>query len=377
MRITVVKTTVLATLVASFVMVSFGQYKGSPVKKEGIEKALKSHQFQTRDIVEMIQTNGVDFQVTPDVEQELVSAGARAQVIAAAKANYRASATTARTETTTPTTKTVNDANTNTNTSTGKAYSGKPLSKDAIVTLLENGVADAQVRSNVAARGVDFKATSGDKNEIIKAGGSQALINVIGVSYIGQNSAAAVDTYAATTTAAAPTNRYNELIDQAINQYDVQKNSAAAIATLKQAIAVDPRQPRAYQQVGFAYLYGQKNFEEAENYMKQAIEHGGSAVFRVFHDHGTAFADTCQGSLFVAKDTIRFESDNNVHTFETPDASIKTVKMQNSFLSAFNARRGAFKIELKTGENDSKNYNFAPLTNDAQESKMILRLIAK
>ena len=352
-----------------------GQYKGSPVKKEKLVSVLRSHQLQTREIVEVIQTNGVDFQVTLDVEQELVSAGARTQVIAAAKANYRASATTARTESTTPTTKPGN--NTNTNPNTGKAYSGKPLSKDAIVTLLENGVADAQVRSNVAARGVDFKATSGDKSEIIKAGGSQALINVIGVSYIGQNSAAAVDTYATTTTAAAPTNRYNELIDQAINQYDVQKNSAAAIATLKQAIAVDPRQPRAYQQVGFAYLYGQKNFEEAENYMKQAIEHGGSAVFRVFHDHGTAFTDTCQGSLFVAKDTIRFESDNNVHTFETPDASVKAVKMQNSFLSAFNARRGAFKIELKTGENDSKNYNFAPLTNDAQESKMILRLIAK
>ena len=129
-----------------------------------------------------------------------------------------------------------------------------------------------QVRSNVAARGVDFKLTASDKSEIMKAGGSQALINVIGVSYIGQNSAAAVDTYATTTTAVAPTNRYNELIDQAINQYDVQKNSAAAIATLKQAIAVDPAQPRAYQQVGFAYLYGQKNFDEAENYMKQAIE---------------------------------------------------------------------------------------------------------
>lgn len=354
------------TLAVSF---GFGQYTGDPVQKDKLVSALRSHQLQTNDIVAAIKTAGVDFQVTPDVEQELVSAGARPQVIAAAKANYRTHATVA--PTTTAGTRNSNPPPGN------KTFSGKPLNKDAIVTLLENGVADAQVRSNVAARGVDFKLTSSDKGEILKAGGSQALINVIGVSYAGanQNSAGANDTR--NTSAATPSNRYNELIDQAINQYDVQKNSAASIATLKQAITVDPAQPRAYQQLGFAYLYGQKNFDEAESYMKQAIEHGGSAVFRVFHDHGTAFTDTCQGSLFIAKDTVRFESDNNVHTFETPDASIKNTKMQNSFLSAFNARRGAFKIELKTGENDSKNYNFAPLTNDAKESQMIIRLIAK
>ncbi|MBV9241326.1 MAG: hypothetical protein JO314_04885 [Acidobacteria bacterium] len=353
-----------ATVAAS---VASAQYTGTPVKKDKLLNALRSHQLQTRDIVDAINTAGVDFQVTPDVEQELVAAGARPQVIVAAKANYRAPATVA----TNPGPKGSNPPGPT------KSFSGKPLSKDAIVTLLENGVADAQVRSNVAARGVDFKPTAADKNDIKSAGGSQALINVIGVSYAGAepNSVGATGNY--NTTASAPASRYNELIDQAIFQYDVQKNSAAAIETLKQAIALNPAQPRAYQQVGFAYLYGQKNFDEAESYMKQAIDHGGSAVFRVFHDHGSAFMDTCQGSLFIAKDTVRFESDNNVHTFETADSSIKATKMQNSFLSAFNARRGAFKIELKTGDNDSKNYNFAPLTNDANESKMIIRLIAK
>ena len=86
---------------------------------------------------------------------------------------------------------------------------------------------------------------------------------------------------------------------------------------------------------------------------------------------------TCTGSLFIARDTVRYESDDNIHTFETSDGDIKEVKMGNKFASMFNARQGSFKITLKSGENASKNYNFAPATNDSQESKMIIRMIGK
>jgi tetratricopeptide (TPR) repeat protein len=351
-------------VMAAGVSATAGQYSGSPVKKDKLLNVLRSHQLQTREIVAAINTAGVDFQVTPDVEQELVSAGARPQVIAAAKANYRAPAVAVKQPV-------KGGAPTK-----GPKKTGQPLTKDAIVTLLENGVADAQVRTNVEARGVSFKATTADKTEIRNAGGSVALVNLIAQSYTNPNENAAANNDTPTT-GGGGSNRYNELIDLAIQQYDVQKNSAAAIETLKQAIGVDPIQPRAYQQVGYAYLYGQKNFEQAEIFMKQAIDHGGSAVFRVFHDHGALMTDTCQGSLFVAKDTVRFESDDNKHTFETTDVLIKKVKMASAFFKVFNMRAGAFKIELKTGENDSKNYNFAPLTNDAKESKMIIKLIGK
>src|SRR3954469_17794964 len=67
-----------------------GQYKGAAATKDGLIRSLKSHQFQTRDFVNLIQNNGVDFEVTPEIEQELVAAGARPQMIAAAKSNYRA-----------------------------------------------------------------------------------------------------------------------------------------------------------------------------------------------------------------------------------------------------------------------------------------------
>jgi hypothetical protein len=114
--------------------------------------------------------------------------------------------------------------------------------------------------------------------------------------------------------------------------------------------------------------------------MKQAIDHGGSAVFRVTHDHGVV-GSNCEGSLFIARDTVRYESDDNKHTFETADGNINKVKMDKSFFSAFSTalknKGGAFKFELKTGDNDSKNYVFTPKTNDSEESKMIIRLIGK
>lgn len=371
MRFFFFKSIALAIIIVAAAAGAIGQYKGAAATKDGLIKALNSHQFQTRDFVNLIQTNGVDFVVTPEIEQELVAAGARPPMIAAAKANYRAPATASR-----PATNNAGRAG-NQGSSTGKTpKGGTPLSKDAIIALLQNGISDAQVRTNVENKGVSFKASAKDKTDIRNAGGSVALANLVEKSYVNPSESST----GANDLATGGSNKYNSLIDLAIQQYDVQKNSAAAIETLKQAIALDPAQPRAYQQAGFAYLYGQKNFAEAESYMKQAIDHGGSAVFRVTHDHGVLGTND-EGSLFIAKDIVRYESDDNKYTFETTDENIKKVKMDKGFLSTFStalkAKAGAFRFELKTGENDSKNYVFTPKTNDDQESKMIIRLVGK
>ncbi|MBV9215693.1 MAG: SEL1-like repeat protein [Acidobacteria bacterium] len=343
----------VAVSVAVFSVAGFAQYKGSPVKKEKLINVLRSRQLQTREIVSVIRSNGVDFEVSPPVESELVSAGARPEVIAAAKANYRAPAVAAKT--------------------LPSKFTGEPLGKDAIVTLLQNGVADLQVRKNVQSRGVNFKPTAADKLDIKKAGGSVALVTLIETSFATPNQAAVSSSDTATT----GSDTYNNLIDKAVAQYDTAKDTTGAITTLQQAVSADPNEARAYQQLGYMYLYGQKNFTEAEKYMRLAIERGGSAVFRVFHDHDGFFNSTCQGSLFIAKDTVRFESDDNKHTFETTDESIKSIKMNSLLTTFFKVKSGSFNFKLKTGETESKNYNFAPLTDNALESKMIIRLIGK
>jgi hypothetical protein len=338
----------------------FGQtYKGLAVKKEKLISVLRSKQLQTREIVNIINSNGVDFQMTPTVQTELVGAGARPEVIEAVRNNYRAPAIVKPSPGMTGKTK----------------FSGNPLGKEAIITLLENGVADAQVRKNVESRGVSFKSTPQIKAEIKSAGGSIALLNLIAASYVsGERSAPTSSGY---TAANAPVD-YDSLIDKAVDLYDNKKDKQGALDALQQAVKLDASNARAYQLLGFMNLYGLSNFAEAERNMQESLSRGGSAVFRVFHDHDGLFTDTCTGSLYVARDAVRFESDDNVHTFQTNDTDIQKIKTNSAFKRAFQTKQGSFQIVLKSG--DEKNgikYSFAPLTDDIAESKMVIRLIGK
>ncbi|MDQ6788882.1 MAG: hypothetical protein M3033_18925 [Acidobacteriota bacterium] len=333
----------------------FGQtYKGLAVKKEKLISVLRSKQLQTREIVNIINSNGVDFQLTPTVQTELIGAGARPEVIEAIRNNYRAPA--------------VSKPNPG---ATGKTkFSGSPLGKEAIITLLENGIADAQVRKNVEARGVSFKATPQIKAEIKKAGGTVALLNLIAASYVGGTTNS--------NTASNAVVDYDSLIDKAVDLYDNKKDKQGALNALQEAVKLDAGNARAYQLLGFMQLYGFSNFAEAERNMKESLARGGSAVFRVFHDHDGLFNDTCKGSLYVAKDVVRFESDDNVHTFQTNDADILKIKTNSAFKRAFQTKSGSFQIVLKSGdEKNGVKYSFAPLTDNIAESKMIIRLIGK
>ena len=60
-----------------------------PIKKTGLVKALEINGLSTKEIVDIIRERGVDFRVTPEVEQELRKAGARPELIEAARQNYR------------------------------------------------------------------------------------------------------------------------------------------------------------------------------------------------------------------------------------------------------------------------------------------------
>ena len=61
--------------------------------------------------------------------------------------------------------------------------------------------------------------------------------------------------------------------------------------------------------------------------MREAIENGGSAVFRVFHDDNGNFTQRCSGSLYISPERIRFESDDNIHTFETSIVNVEKIKL--------------------------------------------------
>jgi hypothetical protein len=110
------------------------------------------------------------------------------------------------------------------------------------------------------------------------------------------------------------------------------------------------------------------------------MELGGSAAFRVFHDHlNGSFRETCAGTLFITRTNITFRADDGRDTFEAADNLIKEIKTNKVSGGTFgvllgNKNLGAFHIKVKFGS-DSRNYNFAPLTNKKAESELIIELV--
>lgn len=276
----------LAAALLLFPVASAAQAK-KPITREGLVKAVRINGLSTAELIQQVQSRGVAFRMTPDAEAELRAAGARPEVIAAARANYRPGAVVAG--------------------GGGRRPSGT---------------------SRPPARG-------------------------------GPD--------------------YDDLTDQATAAYDM-RDAGRATQLLRQAIQLSPQQPRAYQLLGFTQLYLQSNLSEAEKNMRKAMELGGSAAFRVFHDHlNGSFNQTCSGTLFVTRTNVTFRADDGRDTFEAADSLIKEIKTNKVSGGAFGMllggkNLGAFHIKVKFG-NDSRNYNFAPLTNKKAESELIIALV--
>jgi hypothetical protein len=258
-----------------------------PITREGLVKAVRINGLSTTELVQQIQSRGVSFKLTPDAEAELGAAGARPEVIAAARANYRSASAAA-----------------------------------------SSGTRRASAGTSRPARG-------------------------------GPD--------------------YDELTDQATAAYDA-RDVSRTTQLLRQAIQLNTQHPRAYQLLGFTQLYLQNNLSEAEQSMRKAIELGGSASFRVFHDHlNDTFNQTCAGTIFVNRTNVTFRADDGRDTFEAADSLIKEIKTNKVSGGAFGMllggkNIGAFHIKVRFGS-DSRNYNFAPLTNKKAEAELIIALV--
>jgi hypothetical protein len=336
-----------------------------PITREGLVKAVRINGLSTVELIQLVQSRGVSFQMTPDAEAELRAAGARPEVIEAARSNYRPGAAP------------VTNASTR---GRSNVPPGPPLSKNEIVTMLQAGTPSARVEQFVDARGVSFQSNAQAAREIKAAGGTNSLVGAIAAGYAapGRTRTPVAGT-ARTAPASARGLDYDDLTDQATAAYDA-RDAARATQLLTRAIQLDAGQPRAYQLLGFTQLYLQNNIAEAEKNMRRAIELGGSASFRVFHDHANgSFKETCSGTLFVTKRNVTFKADDGRDTFEAEDSAVKEIKVNNLAGGAFGVLLGgrdlgAFHIKVKR-DRDSKNYNFAPLTKKKNESELIITLV--
>ena len=335
-----------------------------PITREGLVRAVRINGLSTAELVQQVQSRGVSFQMTADAEAELRAAGARPEVIEAARSNYRAGSA--------PLTNASGRGGSN-------VPAGPPLSKSEVVTMLQAGTPPARVEQFVERRGVSFQSNAQVAREIKAAGGTNSLVGAVAAGYVSPGRGARPGNATRPAPAAARGPDYDDLTDQATAAYDA-RNAALATRLLTQAIALDAAQPRAHQLLGFTRLYLQHDIEDAERHMRRAIELGGSASFRVFHDHANgSFKQTCAGTLFVTKSDVTFKADNGGDTFETEDVNIREIKTNNIAGGAFGALLGgkdlgAFHIKVRRG-GDTKNYNFAPLTRKRNESELIIALV--
>jgi len=335
-----------------------------PYDKDKLLRVVQLNALPTSEVVQAIQQRGVDFRMTSDIESQFRGAGARPEVIDAIRGNYRAGAGSP------PPSNPPNNPSNNPSNNTrppSNVPAGPPLAKNEIITLLQSGVPTTRVEQFVEVRGVSFSITPQIAREIKEAGGNNALIGAI--------TAKASEPPPSSPGRSGPASRpvpagpdYDDLTDKAVAAMQA-NNTYAAIRFLQQAVAVDSSKPQAYGLLGFAQLYGSKDIMAAERSMRAAIERGGGAPFRVYHDHDKFFNTFCQGSLFVSKSNVTFRADDGNHTFEATRQDIKETKL-NGFVGA---QYGAY--HLKVGAGKGETYNFAPFNKQKSEANLVISLI--
>ncbi|HSB08166.1 MAG TPA: hypothetical protein VLM38_01535 [Blastocatellia bacterium] len=348
-----------ASALFAIMLTGSGQVQAKrPYEKDKLLRVVQLNALPTSEVIQAIEQRGVDFQVTSDVESQFRQAGARPEVIDTMRANYRSA-----TSSPPPSTPSAPSAP---RPPTG-VPAGAPLSKPEIITLLQSGVPSARVEQFVEARGVSFSITPQIAREIRDAGGNNALIGAI----TAKASEAPVSSTGSNPRPPVPAGPdYDDLTDRAV-AFMQANNSYGAISLLQQAVKLDPSKPLAYGLLGFAQLYGSRDNVAAERSLRAAIERGGGAPFRVYHDHDGFFNTFCQGSLFVARANVTFKGDDGKHAFGANRADIKEAKL-NGFMGA---QYNAFHLKVAVGSGKPENFNFAPATRQKPESNLIISLI--
>lgn len=259
-------------------------------------------------------------------------------------------------------------------------YKGAPVKKDRLIQALRTRqLQTGDIVTIINRNGVDFELTPAVRKSLIAAGARPEVIKAVSNNprlpskNDNLNIAKAEKNNRARRKSPAPPS-YDDLLEQAIYFYKDRKNPKGAVRILEDAVRLNPASPAAYQMLGFIYLYELNNLAEAEKSMRESFINGGSAVFRVFHDDNGKFTGRCTGSLYISQDSLRFESDENVHTFETSMVNIEKIKLDTENTRTWK-KRSIFKIFLKIGKEEAK-FRFAPLTGVQEESKMVERFIA-
>lgn len=355
----------------------------NPIKRDSLLEVLRRNLLSTRDLVKRIEQRGVAFQLTSEDEAQFRQAGARPEVLAAVRENYRGAVVAENkpiisvkpaASTKAPETK---------NTQPGAlGIATVTLTREMSLQAGMNGLTGAMVRV-VAPSGAAAQAGIRPGDVITQFNGKPVVTETL-QNYVAKTPAG-TKVYlmvmrqnrfenVAVTLGAMPANKsaftYDDLTDQSLaalqrNDWDLAGN------LLTDATRMNPSAPLAYSLLGYTYLYGRGDAYNAEQAMRAAIERGGSATFEVWHAQGSSFKDAVRGSLFIGKSGVIFKSSLSTDEFNVNDTEIKDAAL-NGF---FGREHNAFHLEVRLPNGKTRNYNFAPRTANQLEALLILNLI--
>jgi len=243
-----------------------------------------------------------------------------------------------------------------------------------------NGLSTAEIIREIERRGVDFELTDENEQALLAAGATPEIIEAVRLNYRGIPNATATNNNASsrkqdaessvnTPPPPTPGPDYDDIFDQGVAALRSER-ADLALTHFTTAASLNPSDPRAFSMLGMTYLYWKNDPAAAERHMRRAIELGGSAALRVAHDHDGFFTSYCFGSLFITSQDVTFRADDGQHTFAATRDSIREFKL-NAFVGS---EYGAFHIKVRTGQNQTKNFNFAPRTQQRSESELAIRL---
>lgn len=325
-----------------------------PIKKEAMLDALrelrKSGRSSFRGVIASVKDCGVAFDLTPEVEKELASAGATPALVQAVR-EYRRLSSPEKAPVSTPTPKPPPDSNPMPKPPPDSNLTGPPFYKDQLIEFLRAGKSSATVESYVEARGAGFVATPDAAVEILNAGGDQALIGAIAAN------------------PRQPVSVYDEMIalaDEETRKHDFKQ----AVELLQQAARLDPSRPGAYQHLFDLYLYFLQKFDLAEQNARAAIDRGGQAEFRVRQLSNSNPPEVTTGRLLLTRRKLIFELGDGGRLIDEDHSQIRGLTAKQS------ASRPVLEIQVQQAR-DGKGltYQFASWFNDPLERDLIEKLI--
>jgi hypothetical protein len=297
LMITLLRALMLSAILMTLAVAQQAQQESGPIERENLIQALKTGKLPEQKAIEVITKQKLNFVMTTEYAEEFHQLGATETLI------Y---------------TLWKNDA--------FVVKYGPPLTKDAIVALLESGVPSPRIERILELRKAKLVLDAPASKEIHDAGGSDSLLGVILTNLVVAVEEPGTEPVKTQPAVDDISRKYSELMAEAekrVNAGDYRQ----AIELAGDAKKLDRSRPQAYSLSGYVWLYDLDHIPTARTEYGDAIDKGGTVVFRVEHSDGvskiTRRHETCTGIMSITKKKVRYEANNKQHIIEFSEDQIR------------------------------------------------------